>query len=294
MICSVAFLRKLKLAFIKLRRGRARFRSSLPRCRWTCILKAAAHETEQAYAHPSADGRNEAQPCTALSKASTGGACLPSEAKAYTVPQASSRQADRHMAAKWSSVAKRARPRAPGPAGAAPSTAPVGSSVHAPPGASAPRSASTTRREAGSVQQLRTWAGWPAACGSLWLEAHTQQHPFVCQEVVCATEATIVGTLGLLREIELASLTVGDVQVVDGVGCGVATIFIAASKRDTRAVGCKRALGCRCPEATCPVRAARTLSARARNWCRDPRARLVRTPGGSGVSMQAMVQALQA
>ena len=85
----------------------------------------------------------------------------------------------------------------------------------------------------------------------------------MCQEVVCSTEATAVGTLGLLREIELASLTVGDVQVVDGVGCGVATIFIAASKRDTRAVGCKRALGCRCPEATCPVRAARTLSARA-------------------------------
>ena len=73
--------------------------------------------------------------------------------------------------------------------------------------------------------------GCPLHADAFWSEAHTQQHPFVCQEVVCATEAIIVGTLWLLREIELASLTVGDVQVVDGAGCGVATIQIAASKQ---------------------------------------------------------------
>ena len=82
----------------------------------------------------------------------------------------------------------------------------------------------------------------------------------------------------MLREIELAALTVGDVTVLEGPGCGVAVISVRASKTDTDGQGAARQLKCTCPAVECPVAAARRLIFR-----KQPFHYLVRTRNGASV-----------
>ena len=74
------------------------FRSSLPRGRWTSVLKSVAQVLVKAYARPAPDGRDEAQ---GFEMASCGSVTKSSSISVGGGPKASSRQAYMSMAARW-------------------------------------------------------------------------------------------------------------------------------------------------------------------------------------------------
>ena len=77
-------------------------------------------------------------------------------------------------------------------------------------------------------------------------------------------DAVWVASWWLLREIELSTATIG--QTAFAGQCGqdspgaVATLVLPISKADPSALGRRRALGCSCPSAACPVAALRRLA----------------------------------
>ena len=101
-------------------------------------------------------------------------------------------------------------------------------------------------------------------------------------------EAILVGRSWLLREIELAALTVKDLILTEGHGCGNARINIWTSKTDTQAKGASRVLPCTCPARECPVKAVKALAAD-----KHSQSHLVTTWDGGAVHKQVFVEALQ-
>jgi hypothetical protein len=72
-------------------------------------------------------------------------------------------------------------------------------------------------------------------------------------------EVMSVASWWLLREIELAAVTLQQVTFLPGAGCGLAVIDLPVSKADPMAHGKVRSLSCACPSPACPVVALRTL-----------------------------------
>ena len=123
--------------------------------------------------------------------------------------------------------------------------------------------------------------------------AQSKGMPFAHETVSCAREASVVGTKWLLRDVELARITAGDVELQGGHGCCSATLHIPTSNGDWRAKGCKRTLDCSYPEATYPVAALRRLTAAAREWSNEAGTRLVHTTNGEVVTKEVLVQAIR-
>ena len=76
-------------------------------------------------------------------------------------------------------------------------------------------------------------------------------------------DAVLVASWCLLREMELSTATVGQVSFAGLCGQdsprASATLLLPISKTDPTALGRRRALGCSCPSAACPVAALRRL-----------------------------------
>ena len=106
---------------------------------------------------------------------------------------------------------------------------------------------------------------------------------------VQAEAAIHVGCGWLLREIELAGLRCQDLSSEDGEGCGTATLRFGATKTDTEAVGCSRAVHCFCPGAACPLKAARKLT-----WGKAPQESLVTGLQQQQLTKDTMVSVLKA
>ena len=102
--------------------------------------------------------------------------------------------------------------------------------------------------------------------------------------------AVLVGCWWLMREIELAGMRRGDMEFSGG-ACGVATLNLPVSKSDPQAKGCLRSLGCACPSALCPVRAARVLWAHTDGLGDD--AFVVRNLRGLPCTKQEVVQEIR-
>ena len=92
----------------------------------------------------------------------------------------------------------------------------------------------------------------------------------------------------MLREIELAALTVNDVTRLDGEGCGTAQTLIGASKTDTEAQGATLQLTCTCPATDCPVAAVKRLC-----LGKQPYQHLVCTRNGKAVDKETLISTMK-
>ena len=93
------------------------------------------------------------------------------------------------------------------------------------------------------------------------MDATRGKEPYVGRALAEATMAIVFGSWWMLREIELAALTVDKVWFESGEGCGIACVKVSASKVDPMAAGVTRKHGCACPSPLCPVWTARRLVA---------------------------------
>ena len=133
--------------------------------------------------------------------------------------------------------------------------------------------------------------GGPKQAGALSLDEMRNRGTYEGVVLAEASLAIVFGSWWLLREIELAAMTVGQVSFEKGAGCGVAVVKIAASKADTRAAGTTRRHGCACPSPLCPVAVARKLVGSRKGAAGgDP---LITNKGGEVVTKEEMVTELR-
>ncbi len=102
--------------------------------------------------------------------------------------------------------------------------------------------------------------GPPKRAAPLPLDRLQLPFPAPCA-LLGGTDSILIGCWWLLREVELAGLMKSDITLLDGDGCGVASLNIALSKCDHTAKGAHRKLSCVCPRPLCPVAAVRRVLA---------------------------------
>ena len=106
-------------------------------------------------------------------------------------------------------------------------------------------------------------------------------------------DAVLVASWWLLREIELSTATIGQTAFTGQCGQdspgAVATLMLPISKADPTALGRRRALGCSCPSAACPVAALRRLAGG-----RASTAPLMATRSGAPCEKAAVAEAFRA
>ena len=103
-------------------------------------------------------------------------------------------------------------------------------------------------------------------------------------------DAALVGCWWLLREIELAALTIDQLTIIPGIGCGEAVLDLPIDKTDPQGRGKKRRHLCACPSLICPVAAVRRLSEAAGDKDDNP---LVSRVGGGACRKSQVVTALR-
>ncbi len=102
--------------------------------------------------------------------------------------------------------------------------------------------------------------GPPKRAAPLPLDRLQWPYPAPCA-LLGGTDSVLIGCWWLLREVELAGLLKSDITLLDGDGCGVASLNIALSKCDHTAKGAHRKLSCVCPRPLCPVAAVKRVLA---------------------------------
>ena len=133
--------------------------------------------------------------------------------------------------------------------------------------------------------------GGSRQAAALSLDEMRDKAPITGAIVSQAPPVILVGAWWMLREMQLAALTAGQLTFETGPGCGIAVVEIAASKNETRAKGAKRRHGCACPSPLCLVNAARKLKA-SRQGAEDSDP-LVVTTEGRGVTKDEMTHELR-
>ena len=111
---------------------------------------------------------------------------------------------------------------------------------------------------------------------------------FLSKTVQGAVDAITVGFASMLREIEVAALTVANITFQEDEGCGRASAFVQGSKTDTEAKGVTRQLSCTCLAADCQATAVKRLC-----MGRQPFQHLVITREGTAVSNEAQIEAMK-